>query len=714
VILAIQRQLESGVKGTPMNPATDIHRDSSSFSPSRRDVLRLTGLGLLAPALLWSCGGSGEPAVTYNATIAAARAAILQAMADTDTPSASVALIDRDQVVWAEGFGTIDKLTRAAPGPDTMFGIASVSKMFASVATMILVDRGQVDLDAPLTRYVPDFRMAASEYTRITIRMLLSHSSGFPGTEYRNSTTAVPFVGYARQVQATLATARLKHAPGELAVYCNDGFAMIELLVGAATGKSYVDFVQDEILTPLGMGHSRYTLTMFPAGSYAPGFKGDAPQPQECINVYGGGGLYSTPSDVGRLAIMLMNGGTFYGRRLLSEAAVAEMARDQTATLPFNPVPSYRYGLGWDGVTQAGLEAVGVTAWHKNGGSVNYGSELFVAPKERLAVFVTGTSTRYNPVRLAELILLHALAERGRITAMPTLLPNSPLPERAATEADLAAIVGCYARHDMVMRMAAQPDRTLTLLVDGEGDWRTRSAGLRLRGDGTWSTDAEPHLAFRTIMADGRRYLVVRLILGYGHCEEEVLHGQAMTPASALSAAWQARLGRKWLTVNEHPLAIDQPLSVGLHAVPELPGYVITSRGQINDPSGDDTRARMCLKIPIAAGTDLNDVEVEPRNGEEWLRIGSVLYRPQATLRALMAGRHAVTIGPEGFGEWFRLAASGTVSISGCTAWKVLDADLALYGSGENIGSASLPGKGDAAYLLIYGAPGSAVSVTVA
>lgn len=304
-----------------MNPTAATHLDRSSSSPTRREVLCLAGLGLLAPSLLYGCGGGGS-GTDYSATKIAARAAILKALADTDTPSASVALIDRGQVVWAEGFGVIDKVTGAAPGIDTRFGIGSVSKMICAIATMILADRQKVDLDAPLTKYVSDFRMASPEYTQITIRMLLNHSSGFPGTEYRNSTTEVPVAGYARQTQETLATARLKHAPGEMAVYCNDGFAMIELVVSAATGKSYVQFVQDEILTPLRMDHSGYTLTVFPPGTYAPGYRGAVKQPLECLNCYGGGGLYATPSDMGRIAMMLMNGGELDGQRILSRKSV--------------------------------------------------------------------------------------------------------------------------------------------------------------------------------------------------------------------------------------------------------------------------------------------------------------------------------------------------------------------------------------------------------
>ncbi|MFC5497652.1 serine hydrolase domain-containing protein [Caenimonas terrae] len=690
------------------------HTGSSTFSPTRRELLSLAGAGLLAPGLLYGCGGGGAAPTDYSSTRSQGRAAILKALAEHHGPSASVALVDRGQVVWAEAFGVIDKATQQPPTTDTMFGIGSVSKMISTIATMVLVDRQLVELDAPLTQYVSDFRMASPDSARITVRMLLNHSSGFPGTEYRNSTTEVPMAGYARQTEQTLATARLKHAPGEMAVYCNDGFAIAELVVAAATGKPYVQFVQDEILTPLRMEHSGFTLTVFPVGSYAPGYRDDVKQPLEVLNCYGGGGLYSTPSDMARVAMMLINGGELDGQRILSPGAVAEMARDQTASLPFNPVPSMRFGLGWDGVTQGGLQAVGVTTWHKNGGSVFYGSELFVAPQEQMAVFITATSTSYNAAGVAETILLHALADRGRIAGMPALLPNTPLPERTPTAADMAAIAGWYGRHDMLLRIDAQPDRTLAMLVDDQGQWRQRSAGLKLRADGTWSADAAPHLAWHTITADGRRYLVMRSTPGYGHVEEDLLYGQAMAPQAPLSAAWQARAGRTWLTVNEHPLAIEQPLSVGLHAVPDLPGYVVTDRGQIVDPSGDDTRARMCLKIPILAGTDLNDVVVDMRNGQEWLRLGSALSRPQATVPALAAGSHTATIGAEGYGEWFRLPASGTVSVANSVSWKVLDADLTQRAAGKGSGSSALPGSGDAAYLLVYGAPGAGVGVTVA
>ncbi|HWI15825.1 MAG TPA: serine hydrolase domain-containing protein, partial [Burkholderiales bacterium] len=685
-----------------MKPALRTGRRAARFSATRRDVLKLGGVGLLAPNLLYACGGSDGP---YSATIADARASILQAIADSSTPSASAALIDGERVVWAEGFGLIDKATGEAPGVNTRFGIGSVSKMFATVATMILWDRGLVDLDAPLVSYVKSFRMLSSEYTRVTVRMLLSHSPGFPGTEFRNSTTTVPVPGYARQVEETVSISRLQHAPGYFAVYCDDGFAMIELVVSAVTGKAYVEFVQEEILAPLGMTHSGYTLSVFPVGTYAPAYRGEARQPLECLNCYGGGGLYSTPSDMGRLAIMLMNDGVFDGRRILTAKAVAEMARDQTAALPFNPIHTYPFGLGWDGVRQVGMEAVGVTTWHKNGGTVFYSSELFVAPVERLAVFIAGTGS-CNPARLCELILLRALAERGTI-AMPVPLPSVVRPERAPGDADFAAMAGCYGRYDALVRLEPQPDRTLTLYKDADGVWMEAAVGLKLRDDGTWSSDAQPRSAYRTLVGDGRRYLVRRGPGGYRHYEQEDLFAQRVVPGPVLSSAWQARLNKTWLAVNQHALAISPVLKERLHAVPELPGYVVTNAGMVVDASVDDVRGRMCLQVPMFGGMYLNDVEIVAHGGEEWLRVGSVLFVPQASIVALAAGSHAVAAGAEGYGEWRKLPATGAVTIAGCISWVLCDADVAQLASGLGGGQAALPGKGVAAYLLIYGAPGT-------
>ena len=87
-----------------------------------------------------------------------------------------------------------------------MYGIGSVSKMFAAVAAMKLVNQGKVELDAPITRYLPEFTMLSPAYRQITVRMLLDHSSGFPGSTYGDAITSVYFPGYLQQMMDALAS----------------------------------------------------------------------------------------------------------------------------------------------------------------------------------------------------------------------------------------------------------------------------------------------------------------------------------------------------------------------------------------------------------------------------------------------------------------------------------------------------------------------------
>ena len=233
---------------------------------------------------------AAQAATSYARTIRDGRAAAQALLAQSGAASLSLAFVSGDRVVWQETFGYADTATSTPPAADTMYGIGSVSKMLATVATMQLVDQGKVDLDAPFRRYVPSFTMASPAYRQITVRMLIDHSSGFPGSTYTNWMTGVYYPGYLQQVMDTLAGEQLKTTPGYMSVYCNDGFTMVEALVAAVTGESYAQYVQEHILDPLGMTHSAYPLTTFADGTYARCYAGGKARPFEVVNLLASGG----------------------------------------------------------------------------------------------------------------------------------------------------------------------------------------------------------------------------------------------------------------------------------------------------------------------------------------------------------------------------------------------------------------------------------------
>jgi CubicO group peptidase (beta-lactamase class C family) len=653
--------------------------------------------------LLAGCSSSDSFSPNYTATIAEGRSAATDIMKKTGASSISIALIDGKTLVWAETFGYADENTKTRPTTETMYGICSLSKILATIAVMKLEDDKQISLHAPVKTYLSSFSMLSPEYTQITVNMLLNHSSGFPGAEYRNAVSLSPLTfSYSAQVMETLSKQRLKHAPGYLSVYCDDGFTVIEELVLAVTGKSYVQFVQDEILTPLGMNHSLYPVNYFPAGSFAKVHENGIPQPQPFLNVFASGGLFSTPSDMGKIAMMLMGKGKLGNVRILSEKSVAAMGVDQTLD-NFNPVKAYAwsYGLGLDTVVQPGLRAVGVIGWHKTGDYTGMGSVITMAPDEGLAVVVAGVSGSFSSSKatiIAERILLRALMEKGRLAIMPTPLTFSPLPEKTPTDELLDAVCGYYANFNSFYRVQRQANTlTISLFDVSINGWKDIISGLKLREDDRFSRDADPSSSFSFITADGRRYMVKRSVLGYGHYQDDTMFAQQVAPAGPMPASWNGRLGKTWLMTNEHPEYLSQWESpvMRLRAVDNMLFNNVEGL-QIVDPFLSDTRAGMMLLIPQENGGDLKDVDIEIRGGEEWIRLGSYLYRPQETVKSLSSG--TVSIGVEGLAEWRSLDTTymtKTVTITPAVAggcWKIYNSDFTKMETGGGIKSITLSG----------------------
>ena len=664
-----------------------------------------------------------EPSSRYAATIADGRRAAKALLESTGAPSLSLALISNGRVVWSQGFGFADKATLAPPGPATMYGIGSVSKMLATVAVMQLVDEGLVALDEPLATYLPAFRMHSPGYRDITVRMLLDHSSGFPGSTYGSAMCRTYWPGYPQYVLDTLAVERLKHTPGFLSVYCNDGFTMAELLVPAVTGKTFPEYVQDEIFTPLGMTHSAYPLEPFADGSYAKAYDGDVERPREVLNVLASGGLYSTPTDMGKLATMLANGGVYEGSRILSAASVADMGADQTIG-SFSPVQAdgTRYGLGWDSVTQPGLKAVGVTAWMKGGDSVDYHAGFVVAPTAKLSAVVTAIA----PVgsgdceTLCERILIHALVDRGSLRRMPSKIVAAAPRAKRASVSQLTKMEGYWAGNGTAVRVeaSATDPQALTLsLLMPDGAWRTAAEGVRLRTDGRFHAEDSPNSLW-TIPATGRRYLVNRNVGGYGHYRDNMMLAQKLRPGEPLSQDWRDRVGHLWLAANELPNSAtyteNSAMLMAVNEVPGLEGYVTVYTGgyglQVVDPSASEDVARMFLQIPGFGSRDLNDAVVTDRGGEDWITYSSTVYRPLDSVPLLAQGTTPVTFGPEGYVEWRGLAEASSLTISAGTAWYAYDSDLNVLASGT-----TFPATTDApagAYLALFGAANSSSTVT--
>jgi CubicO group peptidase (beta-lactamase class C family) len=681
---------------------------------------------------------SSQP--TYDAAIQEGQTAA-QELINQGASAVAIALVDDKRIIWSQGFGLADRDTGQAPTNTTMFGVGSVSKMFAAIAVMQLVDRGVVDLDTPLVTYLPAFRMASPGYENITVRMLLNHSSGFPGTDYRNADIRSPVPGYLNQVLQTLSISRLKDPPGYMSVYCNDGVTITAALVEAMTGKSYVRFVHDEILTPLGMANTRYPISAFPAGSYAKAYVNGAAKPQEFVNTLAAGAAYGTADDMAHIAMMFLSRGRVGTSRILSGAAVSEMAVNQTIG-SFDPIHnnSFAFGLGWDSVSQPGLAAVGFDGWAKGGDSNDYGAAIIVSPQAQLGIVVLAASFggSARAIIIGERVLLRALYENRRIAAFPSPLLPIVTPVAPVPDGLLAAIAGEYAQGNLIVQLQAQPDGSLQALLRSDAGWTQSGSPLKYHEDGWFASDQDPLKAFKVVDADllgvPTQYILNRAPAGYGHYLDHSVFAQRVRRRPGnLSAAWQARLSSTWLVVNENPAELawnGMDPRLRLAAVPNLDGLIavrppsdvpapaagqIDTRFHIVDASASDTVATMMLIIPQLNGRDLDDLDIVERDSAEWVRFGSYMHQPLASVPVLPRGvTDEVTIGPEGYAEWRAVASDVTpvrVTITTTGAWHLYDPAFTSLANGKGSAVTSLPPGSGLAYMTLFGEPGQTITV---
>lgn len=252
----------------------------------------------------------------------------------------------------AVGYADIDKkkpMTR-----DTLFAIASMTKPITGTAVMILKDQGKLSLDDPVSKYIPEFKSASLKTglpkRPITIRDLVTHTSGLVGSQQNTGTL--------KQTAVNLAKRPLGFEPGSKWQY-SPGMSVAGRIVEVVAGEPFDVFLQKHIFDPLNMKDTTFHPTPAQqkrlAKIYRPGKDGKSivattswiakvdrkrsPNPS--------GGLFSTASDLAKFYRMILNGGELNGMRILSAAAVKEMTTIHTGDLKTGFTPGNGWGVGW-------------------------------------------------------------------------------------------------------------------------------------------------------------------------------------------------------------------------------------------------------------------------------------------------------------------------------------------------------------------------------
>jgi len=270
-----------------------------------------------------------------------------------NVPGAALAIVEGDQIVHLRGFGQAHP-GGEAPSPQTPFIIGSTTKSFTALAVMQLVEAGKIELDAPVQRYLPWFRVAAPQASaQMTVRHLLNQTSGLPllsGWILLADFDDRPDASE-RQARA-LSTLVLTRPVGSAFEYSNMNYNLLGLIIEAASGESYETYIENYIFAPLDMRHS-YTIRAealqnglavghrywFAAPIAAP----DLPLPRGSL---ASGQLISSAEDMAHYLIAQLNEGRYRDVQVLTPAGIAELHRPAVAA-NFMGAPIGQYALGW-------------------------------------------------------------------------------------------------------------------------------------------------------------------------------------------------------------------------------------------------------------------------------------------------------------------------------------------------------------------------------
>lgn len=589
---------------------------------------------------LAAAGCARNPQARYDAAIETARTEIWKDINSGKAGSATVAIMDNGRIVYAEGFGMADREKSIPVDRNTIFNMGSIGKVFTAAAIMLLVDQGKVALDDPVIKHLPEFVMADPRYKGITVRMTLNHTSGLPGSFFANDFGFQYNESVFDDLLKALQRSHLRHAPGEMAVYTNDGFTLAEMIVERVSGKKFIDFLAEQVFTPLSLRRTGRGVGERHGQVAAAYYEPDTGkrEPLEVLSVLGAGGLSATAEDLVRFADTFSRA----GNKIFSTSALEEMNKAQPPVLRGKfKNPDIAFGLGFDVTDLPQYQKQGVKIIGKSGGTGNYNSMLFSAPEHRLSVAVIESGTHGGALRVALATMDALLAEKGLVKRdsppVSRPIPPQPVPQQ------YAGFDGYYLGGSGLLRAAVDRATNRVNLFPVGDDPDTPEMSLLYRDDYlTGPERGQQELYFASI--GPKKYLVTHTPLG------DLIFAEKLEVPTHPQALRIDLNGKRWLRRNVKPFE-----SVGMaesHVIKsarlaQLPGYArFGSILVVNSPD--------FAGMPVASLRDQMELWLLDRGGQTWVQLSDLMYSPDSAARALTRGENTATIAGGGYNEWLR------------------------------------------------------------
>ena len=576
-------------------------------------------------------------------------------------------------------YGTDKEMTpvQTEKKADTVSAIGSVSKIFCTAAALQLYEQGLLDIDDPVTDYVPEFTMQDERYKDITVRMLMNHTSGLMGMVYDDmilyddidTTYHDRFLGY-------LKNARLKADPGTLATYSNDGFTLLEIVVERVSGESFTDYVENHISKPLKLENTGTGVKMYGNKNTANIFVGGIPYDTDYCMAFGSGGIMSTASELCKFGAAFFKGDETLLRQSSKEEMQKNNARDKYEDA---------FGLGWDTVdcSQNWTTSEDVQIMFKGGSLLHQYAGLMVAPDEQISVSVTMNGAGSgNATMLTESLMIYALAQKGITVTFdePKVMETADkVPEKYLKMADI------YAREDGIFKVEF-PDGKYMEITEITAENPEAKRYMYTVYDSFVLMEGEPDsdnfvqagnqelLTFTE--RNGNTYICKyenTYADGFGQYIDSSYYLQRVgefNVSDSVQQAWTQRNGKKYYMINmKYSNAFYNVSPCAKLNVPEgINGCAKFTGGMMLQKTvrfTDENKAEGFVLIPGEAGRDLTDFEVFTENGCEYLRTGdqALTLVSEDSIPYLTADIHEIAL-ETGRAKWYKIGEMDLKSVT--------------------------------------------------
>lgn len=412
-------------------------------------------------------------------------------------PGISLAAFDADGLLHAAGLGARDVAARDPATPDTRYAVGSLAKPPTAVAVLRLVESGAVSLSDAVDDHLPRPVLADAPGDPVTVGELLSHSSGMPRDFYAHREN---LAGREDRLRHVAAAAGQRRTDRERYAYYNSGFVLLGELVESVDGRPHPEYVDEEVLEPLGMDDSGFDPSLLDAEDamtgYRPSDEGFEPASnvaRDIAQAGASGGFVSTATDLARLGRWFLNGGELDGARPLDPSLVSAMTEYQSPVLETTRGARAGYGYGIERT-----DFLGGTLLEHPGSLLFSGGYLGCLPERGIGVALAYNSTGFSWMSVGRGALAIACGED----------PTETVRMLAVADA-VDSVTGCYTSHNDAASATVEEGPIGTVRVDPPGPMEPFTA----------SPDevSGPDSTFSAERGDGHRWT-----LAFGNTDEGV------------------------------------------------------------------------------------------------------------------------------------------------------------------------------------------------